>query len=98
MMRFVRCLPLANTPLALRYMSGLVAGVVACSVPLTAQTMKAPDITKIPTLYVVLCLAKTPSAVICTVSSLLEMRYDTNSETALRSMSLRFTFAGDLAS
>ena len=52
-MPFARCLPPANTPRALWRTISLLAAVVAWSLPVFAQTMKAPDITKTPTLYVV---------------------------------------------
>ena len=44
-----------------------------------------------------LCLAKTPSALICTASFLLETPYDPNLETSLRSLSLRFALTSRLA-
>ncbi len=53
MMRFARALPTTKTSCPWRRLISLVIACAACSFPAAAQTMKAPDITKTPTLYVV---------------------------------------------
>src|ERR1035438_8101138 len=53
MTRFSRLLAATRMCCCLLRWSSLVAAIAACSLPVAAQTMKAPDITQTPTLYVV---------------------------------------------
>src|ERR1017187_4979837 len=53
MTRFSRLLAATRMCCYLLRWSSLVAAIAACSLPVAAQTMKAPDITQTPTLYVV---------------------------------------------
>lgn len=53
MTRFSRLVPVARMDCHLLRWISLVAAIAACSLSVAAQTMKAPDITQTPTLYVV---------------------------------------------